>query len=91
MDGNGRWAQARGKARAVGHQKGADNIRTILKHCRHIGIKHITLYAFSTENWDRPKLEVQFLMKLLEKYLKLELDVYIQNDIRFATIGDRSV
>jgi len=91
MDGNGRWAQTRGKTRAVGHQKGADNIRTILKHCRHIGIKHITLYAFSTENWQRPKLEVQFLMKLLEKYLKLELDLYIQNDIKFDTIGDISV
>ncbi len=91
MDGNGRWAETQNKPRTYGHQKGAQNIRTILKHCRRIGIKHITLYAFSTENWQRPKLEVQFLLKLLEKYLKLELPQYLQNNIKFTTIGDVSL
>jgi len=91
MDGNGRWAKNKQKQRTFGHQKGAQNVRFVLKHCRKIGIKYLTLYAFSTENWTRPKLEVEFLLKLLEKYLKQELNLYIQNNIKFDTIGDISI
>jgi len=89
MDGNGRWAQAQGKNRTFGHEKGAEVIRTITTKCSlDSEIDQLTLYAFSTENWKRPKLEVEFLMKLLEKYLKRELPTYLENNIRFHPIGD---
>jgi undecaprenyl diphosphate synthase len=90
MDGNGRWAKEQGLKRTAGHEKGASVVRDITTHCGNIGVKYLTLYAFSTENWNRPKLEVEFLMRLLEKYLKSELDVYLKNDVRFETIGDIS-
>lgn len=90
MDGNGRWAKEKGLKRTAGHEEGAKTVRTITKHCSELGIKYLTLYAFSTENWDRPKLEIEFLMKLLEKYLKSELEVYLENSIRFKAIGDLS-
>lgn len=90
MDGNGRWAKERGLKRIKGHEKGADVVREITTHCAKIGIKYLTLYAFSTENWKRPKSEVEFLMKLLDKYLKKELKTLMDNDIRFETIGDMS-
>jgi len=90
MDGNGRWAKEQGLKRTAGHEKGATVVRDITKHCGTIGVKYLTLYAFSTENWNRPKLEVEFLMRLLEKYLKSELDVYLKNDVKFTTIGDIS-
>lgn len=90
MDGNGRWAKERGFKRTAGHEEGAKTVRKITKHCSEIGVKYLTLYAFSTENWARPKLEVEFLMKLLEKYLKSELEVYLENSIRFKAIGDLS-
>ncbi len=90
MDGNGRWAKERGLKRTAGHEEGAKTVRKITSYCSSIGIKYLTLYAFSTENWERPKLEVDFLMKLLEKHLKKELDVYLSNDIRFKAIGDLS-
>ncbi|MEA3353761.1 MAG: di-trans,poly-cis-decaprenylcistransferase [Campylobacterota bacterium] len=90
MDGNGRWAKEQGLNRTAGHEEGAKVVRRITTHCGKIGIKYLTLYAFSTENWNRPKLEVDFLMKLLEKYLKNELQVYLENNVRFKAIGDKS-
>ena len=90
IDGNGRWAKERGLKRTAGHKKGAEVVREITTYCAKIGIKYLTLYAFSTENWKRPKLEVEYLMKLLEKYLKEELEVYLENNIRFRAIGDLS-
>ena len=90
MDGNGRWAKERGLNRTAGHEEGAITVRKITSYCANIGVKYLTLYAFSTENWERPKLEVEFLMKLLEKYLKKELEVYIKNNIKFKAIGDLS-
>ena len=88
MDGNGRWAKERDLKRTAGHEEGARVVRNITIHCAKIGIKYLTLYAFSTENWTRPKLEVEFLMKLLEKYLKSELNTFLENNIRFKAIGD---
>ena len=90
MDGNGRWAKERGLNRTSGHEEGAKTVRKITSYCAKIGVKYLTLYAFSTENWERPKLEVEFLMKLLEKYLKSELEVYLKNNIKFKAIGDLS-
>lgn len=90
MDGNGRWAKARGKTRTKGHEVGAEIVRTITEAAADIGVKYLTLYAFSTENWERPKTEVEFLMKLLEKYLDKEAATYQKNGIRFEVIGDMS-
>jgi undecaprenyl diphosphate synthase len=90
MDGNGRWAKERGLKRTAGHEKGAQIVREITTHCSNIGIKYSTLYAFSTENWNRPKLEVQFLMRLLDNWLKNELEVYLKNNVKFKAIGDIS-
>lgn len=90
MDGNGRWAKHRGLKRTAGHEEGAKVVRTITTHCAKLGVKFLTLYAFSTENWSRPKLEIEFLMKLLEKYLSNELSVYLENNVRFQAIGDLS-
>ena len=90
MDGNGRWAKERGLNRTAGHEEGAKTVRRITSYCSDIGIKYLTLYAFSTENWERPKLEVEFLMKLLDRYLKKELSVYLENNIKFKAIGDIS-
>lgn len=88
MDGNGRWASAKGKNRTFGHRQGAKVVREITQYCAGQNIKYLTLYAFSTENWLRPKQEVEFLMKLLEHYLQSELEVYQRNNIRFIVIGD---
>lgn len=88
MDGNGRWAKERGLKRTAGHKKGAEVVREITTYCAKIEIKYLTLYAFSTENWERPKLEVEFLMNLLDKYLKEELKIYLENNIKFKAIGD---
>ncbi|ABB44275.1 Undecaprenyl pyrophosphate synthetase [Sulfurimonas denitrificans DSM 1251] len=91
MDGNGRWAELRGKKRVKGHEAGAKVARAVTEFCaKHKEIQRLTLYAFSTENWKRPKLEVEFLMKLLEKYLNSELETYLKNNIRFEPIGDIS-
>ena len=88
MDGNGRWAKQRGLNRTKGHEKGAEIIRDITTFCaKHSSIDTVTFYAFSTENWKRPKLEVDFLMRLLEKYLKNELETYQKNNVRFQAIG----
>ncbi len=89
MDGNGRWAEMQGKKRVKGHEVGAEVVRKITQYCAaHKDIQRLTLYAFSTENWKRPRLEVEFLMKLLNNYLKKELNTYIKNNIRFEPIGD---
>lgn len=91
MDGNGRWAEQKGQKRLKGHEAGAEVVRKITTFCsEHPDIEQLTLYAFSTENWKRPKLEVEFLMKLLERYLKNELETYMKNNIRFKPIGDLS-
>ena len=90
MDGNGRWAKEQGLNRTLGHEKGASIVRDITIHCSKIGIEYLTLYAFSTENWNRPKIEVEFLMKLLERYFKSELKVYLENNVKFKAIGDLS-
>ncbi len=89
MDGNGRWAELQGKKRVKGHEAGAKVVKEITTYCsNNKDIERLTLYAFSTENWKRPRLEVEFLMKLLEQYLKNELPVYLQNNVRFEPIGD---
>ncbi|WP_375724866.1 di-trans,poly-cis-decaprenylcistransferase [Arcobacter sp. KX21116] len=90
MDGNGRWAKEQGLNRTAGHEEGAKTVREITTHANNLGIKYLTLYAFSTENWKRPKLEVEFLMKLLERYLKNELPIYLENGVKFKAIGDLS-
>jgi undecaprenyl diphosphate synthase len=90
MDGNGRWAKERGLKRTAGHEEGAKTVRNITTHCSNIGVKYLTLYAFSTENWNRPRLEVEFLMKLLERYFKKELVIYLEHNVRFKAIGDLS-
>ncbi|MDP1785085.1 MAG: polyprenyl diphosphate synthase [Sulfuricurvum sp.] len=91
MDGNGRWAEAQGKNRTYGHEKGSEVVRSITTYCaHHPEVDRLTLYAFSTENWKRPKLEVEFLMKLLQKYLTKELPTYLEGNIRFQPIGDLS-
>lgn len=90
MDGNGRWAKNRALPRTDGHKEGANAVREITKWCAKNHIQFLTLYAFSTENWLRPKKEVDFLMRLLEKYLKNEERTYRDNNIRFKAIGDIS-
>ncbi|WP_295419698.1 polyprenyl diphosphate synthase [Sulfurovum sp.] len=89
MDGNGRWAKQRGLKRTKGHEKGAEVIRDITTYCsNHPDIETATFYAFSTENWKRPKFEIEFLMKTLDRYLKQELNTYQEHGIRFQAIGD---
>ncbi|NQY21109.1 MAG: di-trans,poly-cis-decaprenylcistransferase [Campylobacteraceae bacterium] len=90
MDGNGRWAKERNLKRTAGHEAGVKTVREITIHCSNIGLKYLTLYAFSTENWNRPKLEVEFLMRLLSNHFKNELQLYVENNIRFRAIGDIS-
>ena len=88
MDGNGRWAKKRLLNRIKGHEKGADAVRAVVRACREIGIPYLTLYAFSTENWARPQMEVDALMALLQKFLKTEAEELRTNNIRLRTIGE---
>ena len=88
MDGNGRWAKQKGLLRAFGHEKGTKSVRTTVETCAKLGIENLTLYAFSTENWNRPKLEVDTLMKLLVNSLKKELTTLEKNNIRLNCIGN---
>lgn len=89
MDGNGRWAEMQGKKRVKGHEAGAKVVKEITTYCsNNEEIERLTLYAFSTENWKRPRLEVEFLMKLLDKYLRDELPSYLENNVKFEPIGD---
>ena len=87
MDGNGRWAGLRKLPRVAGHSRGIDSVRDIVESCRKLGIETLTLYAFSTENWKRPKLEVRTLMRLLKKYIRAETKNIYENNIRFRAIG----
>lgn len=88
MDGNGRWAKKQGMMRAFGHENGTKSVQTTVESCARLGIKNLTLYAFSTENWNRPKLEVDTLMKLLISSLKKEVKTLMKNDICLNTIGN---
>ncbi|MCX8094348.1 MAG: isoprenyl transferase [Candidatus Goldbacteria bacterium] len=90
MDGNGRWAKKRNLPRIFGHREGAKSVREITKACAEIGVKYLTLFAFSTENWKRPDNEIKFLMNLLNDYLKKEEKTLLKNNIKFDTIGDIS-
>ncbi len=90
MDGNGRWAQERMLKRIVGHRKGVETVRTVVEESSLLGIKFLTLFAFSSENWLRPKTEVRALMALLKAYLAKETTRMMANNIRFAVIGDRA-
>ena len=87
MDGNGRWAAQRHLPRVEGHRAGIDSVRDIVESSARLGIKVLTLYAFSVENWKRPVTEVSTLMSLLKRYLRLELNTLLKNDIRFRVIG----
>ncbi len=91
MDGNGRWAQARGKNRSYGHRAGSDNVDRIVTHAFERGVKAVTLYAFSCENWSRPKEEVDALMKLIDTYFARFLKKTAKKNVRLCVIGDRSV
>ncbi len=87
MDGNGRWAKKRGHNRVFGHAKGVDRAREITRECARLGVEALTLYTFSTENWQRPAMEVNFLMKLLGRYLKYEVQEIVGNNLRFRPVG----
>jgi undecaprenyl diphosphate synthase len=87
MDGNGRWAKARGLPRAEGHRAGAESVRDAVETCRHLGVEYLTLYAFSSENWSRPKKEVDALMKLLERFLRDKLPEMLKQNVRLHAIG----
>ena len=88
MDGNGRWAKQQGMMRAFGHENGTKSVRQTVEACAELGIENLTLYAFSTENWNRPKLEVQTLMKLLVSSLKKEIKTLLDNNIKLSAIGN---
>ncbi len=87
MDGNGRWAKKKGLTRIIGHQNGVKSVREVVKASRELGIRWLTLYAFSEENWKRSKYEIRALMDLLKRYLKSELKEMLENDIRLSCIG----
>ncbi len=88
MDGNGRWAKKQGKSRIFGHKNGVTAVREVIENCAEIGVNYLTLYAFSTENWKRPKLEIKTLMALLVSSLKKELKTLQKNNIKLNTIGN---
>src|SRR5258708_13946970 len=88
MDGNGRWAKKRGKARIFGHRAGADSVRAIIDTCARLTIKAVTLYAFSTENWKRPRAEITGLMQMLKRYIRSDLKEVHANNIKFQAIGN---
>ncbi len=90
MDGNGRWAKQQGKLRVFGHENGVHTVRHTVEQCVKLGLEYLTLYTFSTENWKRPKMEVDTLMKLLVSSLKKELPTFQENNVRLNTIGDIS-
>ena len=87
MDGNGRWAEQRRLPRVEGHRAGIDSVRSVVETSARLGIEVLTLYAFSMENWKRPRTEINTLMMLLKRYLRLELETLLKNDIRFRVIG----
>src|SRR6185503_8062423 len=87
MDGNGRWAEERGLRRVFGHREGIDSVREVTTECARMGVKSLTLYAFSVENWKRPRAEVRYLMRLLRHFLVEERPTLMDNDVRLACIG----
>src|ERR1700679_3193357 len=91
MDGNGRWAKEKGQDRLFGHLHGVESVRDIVEGCAELGVKYLTLYAFSTENWDRPAYEVSGLMELLVDTIKKEVPVLNKNNIRLHMIGDSNM
>jgi undecaprenyl diphosphate synthase len=88
MDGNGRWAKQKGLLRAIGHENGTKSVKTVVQACAELDIPFLTLYAFSTENWNRPKIEIELLMKLLVSSLKKEIHTFKDNNVRLNAIGD---
>lgn len=88
MDGNGRWAEKHGKARVFGHEEGVESVRAIVEAASEIGIKYLTLYAFSTENWERPKYEIKAIMNLLVHAIESETESLMKNNVRLSTIGN---
>ena len=90
MDGNGRWARARGLSRSQGHRHGVETARDIVSECRKLGIRYLTLYTFSKENWSRPADEVGYLFKLLSHFLSREISKFDEQDIRLSVLGDIS-
>jgi undecaprenyl diphosphate synthase len=88
MDGNGRWAQRRGLSRVEGHRRGKDSVRAVVETARRLGIPYLSLFAFSTENWQRPRREVDALMRLLLRYLRTEVKKLMKNEVRVLAIGD---
>lgn len=90
MDGNGRWAAQRGNDRIKGHERGVESVRVVLKSAQEIGIQYLTLYVFSTENWNRPKYEVDALMRLLVKAIRNEVEELNENNVQLKVIGDES-
>ncbi len=91
MDGNGRWAQKRGLPRTAGHKAGAETFRAIATYCKDVGIDYLTVYAFSTENWKRPRAEVDAIMGLLDQYLRESVETMARDNIRLRFLGDVSV
>lgn len=87
MDGNGRWAEARAMRRVKGHESGIDSVREISEECAKLGVKQLTLYAFSEENWKRPRLEIEFLMRMLKRFLVKERETLQRNNMSFSAIG----
>ena len=90
LDGNGRWAKKRGLPRNIGHLKGCDNVEPVCRAAYDLGIKYVTMYAFSTENWKRPEKEVNELMRLLAKYMKDAMKLSVKNNMRIRIIGDKT-
>jgi undecaprenyl diphosphate synthase len=88
MDGNGRWAKQQGFLRTIGHESGSESLTKIIEECSNLGTKYLTLYTFSTENWNRPKYEVEALMKVLVRSLKKELKSMMENNIKMNAIGN---
>ena len=87
MDGNGRWAKSRGLPRKAGHRAGAETVREAVDACLELGVDYLTLYAFSSENWNRPQKEIEALMKLLERFLKTKADEFSKKNVRLRAIG----
>jgi undecaprenyl diphosphate synthase len=89
MDGNGRWAKSKGHSRTIGHQAGVETVRNIVQHAAKTGTKFLTLFSFSTENWKRPKEEVQLLFSLLKRFVRKDLERLHQNNVKVVILGDR--
>lgn len=89
MDGNGRWAKERGKERVYGHLHGVESVRAVTEYCVEVGIKYLSLYAFSEENWARPKEEVNYLMQLMQQKISDEFETFMKNGVRFTVLGNK--